>query len=156
MEFKFNGKTFNGKDYQKFIDNSLISFIKKIDNILEKLGKINRSDLESGLSETHRTILSDIRNKNINYYKNKFDILNECLKENNIDLLSKEFIKLFSTFDDIIRKIKFKINNIENTSALDILVFTNSLKHMKIHIEKMIETNKTISFEDNQGEKNNL
>lgn len=147
MEFKFNGKTFNGKDYQKFMNYTLETFKDKIDQILQKIKLENKQDLEIQLSKKDRTILSDIRNKNLIYYKDKFDILNKSLEDNDLDLLSKEFIRLYSTFDDIIRKIAIKINNPVKASNLDILVFDNSLKHMKIHIEKMKRTNNNLVYE---------
>lgn len=88
-----------------------------------------------------------MKEKNLKYYANKYNLLQKFDEEQDVNGFLKEFFDLHNRFDGLLNKIKLILNSNRDKRNLDVLVVDNSFKHMKIYIKKLLEVNNNLSYD---------
>ena len=152
MDYEINGKKYSAQQLQDKIDNILKKFLTKIEETSPNLKKTEEKSRSAKLSNADSRIYETMKEKNLKYYANKYNLLQKFDEEQDVNGFLKEFFDLHNRFDGLLNKIKLILNSNRDKRNLDVLVVDNSFKHMKIYIKKLLEVNNNLSY-DRQTDK---
>lgn len=152
MDYEINGKKYSAQQLQDKIDNILKKFLTKIEETSPNLKKTEEKSRSAKLSNADSRIYETMKEKNLKYYANKYNLLQKFDGEQDVNGFLKEFFDLHNRFDGLLNKIKLILNSNRDKRNLDVLVVDNSFKHMKIYIKKLLEVNNNLSY-DRQTDK---
>ena len=147
MDYEINGKKYSAQQLQDKIDNILKKFLTKIEETSPNLKKTEEKSRSAKLSNADSRIYETMKEKNLKYYANKYNLLQKFDEEQDVNGFLKEFFDLHNRFDGLLNKIKLILNSNRDKRNLDVLVVDNSFKHMKIYIKKLLEVNNNLSYD---------
>lgn len=147
MDYEIGGKKYSSQELQNEIGGILTEFLLKIQKTRPNFNKSEEEKRKAQLSNADSRIYETMKEKNLKYYANKYNLLQKFDEEQDVNGFLKEFFDLHNRFDGLLNKIKLILNSNRDKRNLDVLVVDNSFKHMKIYIKKLLEVNNNLSYD---------
>lgn len=146
MDYEIGGKKYSSQELQNEIGGILTEFCWN-SKTRPNFNKSEEEKRKAQLSNADSRIYETMKEKNLKYYANKYNLLQKFDEEQDVNGFLKEFFDLHNRFDGLLNKIKLILNSNRDKRNLDVLVVDNSFKHMKIYIKKLLEVNNNLSYD---------
>lgn len=147
MDYEIGEKKYSSQELQNEIGGILTEFLLKIQKTSPNFNKSEEEKRKTQLSSADSRIYEIMKEKNLKYYANKYNLLQKFDEEQDVNGFLKEFFDLHNRFDGLLNKIKLILNSNRDKRNLDVLIVDNSFKHMKIYIKKLLEVNNSLSYD---------